>query len=254
MYPVLFTIPGLDFPVSTFGVMMAVGFLLSWWVVAKRMAEYDLDPELSSTILLYAMIGGVVGAKLYFAIDMTLQGRAEFVPALLDRAGMTWYGGLIGGTIAVTAGTFIHKVSTRLVAGCVALAAPFGQASGRVGCFLVGDDYGRATDAWYGIAFPQGAPPISTPVHPAQLYEVALLVPIGFFLWSRRNKSPFIFGEYLMLSAVARFCIEFVRINPRFGGLSEAQWIAIGLFVIGSALWVYYRGKPGEETLVPSAS
>jgi phosphatidylglycerol---prolipoprotein diacylglyceryl transferase len=249
MYPILFDFFG--FPISTFGVMMAVGFLVSAWIVARRLGEYGLDPEFSSTILIYAMIGGVVGSKLYFAIDESLRGGLPFFDLLLSRAGITWYGGLIGGTLLVTLATRIHGLSTRVVASCVATAAPFGQACGRIGCFLVGDDYGRPTDLPWGIAFPLGAPPTDVPVHPTQLYEVAWLLLIGALLWRRRHTSPFLFGEYLIAAAIGRFAIEFLRVNrPLALGFTQPQWIAIGLFTLGTCGWLYFRGRP--EPLSPS--
>ena len=243
MYPILFEFFG--FPISTFGVMMAVGFLLSAWIVARRLAEYGLDPEFASTILIYAMIGGVAGSKLYFAIDESLRGGAPFFELLLSRAGITWSGGLIGGTLLVTLATRWHGLPTRVVASCVATAAPFGQACGRIGCFLVGDDYGRPTDLPWGIAFPEGAPPTLVPVHPTQLYEVAWLLLVGAVLWRRRRTSPFLFGEYLMAAAIGRFAIEFLRVNePLALGATQPQWIAIGLFGLGAFGWLYFRRRP----------
>jgi phosphatidylglycerol:prolipoprotein diacylglycerol transferase len=249
MHPILFEIFG--FPISTFGVMMAVGFLASAWIVARRLAEYGVDPEHASTILIYAMVGGVVGSKLYFAIDESLRTGHPILPLLFSRSGITWYGGLIGGTLAVTLATRIHRLSTRVVASCVATAAPFGQACGRIGCFLVGDDYGRESDVPWAVAFPNGAPPTIDAagrvfsVHPTQLYEVAWLLLLGAFLWKRRRSSSFLFGEYLVGAALGRFAIEFVRVNPRVGlGLSEPQWIALGLIALGALAWLYFRGRP----------
>ena len=88
MHPILFHFFG--FPISTFGVMMAVGFLVSAWIVARRLGEYGLDPEFSSTILIYAMIGGVLGSKLYFAVDESLRSGHAFFELLLSRAGITY--------------------------------------------------------------------------------------------------------------------------------------------------------------------
>lgn len=248
MYPIVFEIFG--FPISSFGVMMAVGFLVSAWIVARRLGEYGLDPEFSSTILIYAMIGGVFGSKLYFAIDESLRSGHPFFSLLFARAGITWYGGLIGGTLLVTLATRIHKVSTRIVSSCVATAAPFGQACGRIGCFLVGDDYGRPTDVPWGVAFPEGAPPTLVAVHPTQLYEVAWLLLVGAMLWRRRRSSPFLFGEYLMCAAIGRFAIEFLRVNdPLALGLTQPQWIAILLFTSGSLGWLYFRSRPEPAAL-----
>ena len=96
-----------------------------------------------------------------------------------------------------------------------AMAAAIGQALGRIGCFLVGDDYGRPTDGWFGIAFPEGAPPTLERVHPTQLYEAAWLFALTAFLWARRDRSPRLWAEYFMLAAVGRFAVEFLRVNPR---------------------------------------
>jgi len=251
MHPILFRVFG--FPISSFGVMMAVGFLVAAWLVSRRLREYGLDPEHASTILLYAMLGGVVGAKLYFAIDVSLRSGEPFLPLLFGRAGMTWYGGLLGGTVAVLVATRIHGLPTRLVANCVALAAPFGQACGRIGCFLVGDDYGRPSDLPWAVAFPEGSPPTLVAVHPTQLYEVLWLLLAGTILWKRRRRSPFLFGEYMIANGFGRFFIEFLRVNPRVAlGLTEPQWIAIALVALGSLGLVYYRDKP--ETVATNAT
>ena len=242
MYPILFEIHG--FAISTFGVMMAVGFLVSAWIVARRLREYGADPESSSTILIYAMLGGVLGSKLYFAIDESLRTGASFLPLLLSRAGITWYGGLIGGTLAVVLATRIHGLSTRMISSCVASAAPFGQACGRIGCFLVGDDYGHPTGLPWGIAFPEGAPPTTVPVHPTQLYEVAWLLLLGAVLWRRRRSSAFLFGEYLIGAGIGRFAIEIFRVNVPVAGLTEAQWISVGLVLLGALGLLYIRGRP----------
>lgn len=249
MYPVLWAPFG--FEISTFGVMMAVGFLVSAWIVGKRLAEQGLDPELSSTILVYAVLGGVAGAKLYYVIDTVVREGGDVWALLFNRAGLTWFGGLMGGVLAGALGTRIHKISTRAVLAAVAPAAPFGQACGRIGCFLVGDDYGRATNGWWGVAFPKGQPPTKDDfdrvftVHPTQLYEVAWLVAIGALLWWRRKASPFLFAEYLVLAGSGRFAVEILRVNTRVAlGLSEAQWISIAMIGIGSVLWLRASRKP----------
>lgn len=242
MYPILFEIRG--FAISTFGVMMAVGFLVSAWIVARRLREYGADPEQSSTILIYAMLGGVLGSKLYFAIDESLRTGASFLPLLFSRAGITWYGGLIGGTLAVVLATRIHGLSTRMISSCIATAAPFGQACGRIGCFLVGDDYGRPTDLPWGVAFPEGAPPVTVPVHPTQLYEVVWLLLLGALLWRRRRSSAFLFGEYLIGAGVGRFVVEIWRVNTPVAGLTEAQWISLGLVAGGAIGLLYFRSRP----------
>jgi phosphatidylglycerol:prolipoprotein diacylglycerol transferase len=149
----------------------------------------------------------------------------------------------MGGTLIGALGCRIHGVSVKTFADCCAVTGAVGQSLGRIGCFLVGDDYGRPTDLPWGIAFPQGAPPTQDPVHPTQLYEVAWLLPVAGLLWRRRGTSPFLFGEYLALNGLGRIVIEHWRVNPRVAlGLTEPQWIGLALVVLGVSGWVYYRG------------
>lgn len=243
MYPILFEIFG--FPISSFGVMLAAAFLAGTWLAAKRMAEVGLDPDHATTMLIYAMIGGIGGAKLYFAVDVSMREGIPFTQLLLAREGITFYGGLLGAIAAVWIGTRIHDIPSNLFFNCACLAGALGQALGRVGCFLVGDDYGRPTDVAWGVAFPQGAPPTLDRVHPTQLYEAAWLFALTLFLWRRRHRSPLLWGEYLVLAAIARFAVEFLRLNPRGTlGLTEAQIIAVLLAVVGGASWLWARRAP----------
>jgi phosphatidylglycerol:prolipoprotein diacylglycerol transferase len=249
MYPILFEIFG--FPISSFGVMLAAAFLAGTWLAAKRMEEVGLDPDHATTMLIYAMVGGIGGAKLYFAVDVSLREGIPFTQLLLAREGITFYGGLLGGIVAVLIGTRIHDIPANLFFNCVCLAGALGQALGRIGCFLVGDDYGRPTNLPWGVAFPEGAPPTLERVHPTQLYEAAWLFALTVFLWRRRHRSPLLWGEYLVLAAVARFAVEFLRLNPRVVfGLSEAQVIAVLLAVVGGGSWLWARRRSSS---VPAA-
>ena len=247
MYPELFRIPYFDFPISSFGVMLATAFLVGLWITTKGLEEYDVDIEPLSTVFIYVMIGGIGGSKLYFAVDNWIRFGDPFLSYLLARGGITWYGGLIGGAGLGAIGAWIHGIDVRILMNCAAPACAVGQALGRVGCFLVGDDYGRPTDLPWGVAFPEGAPPTNDPVHPTQLYEVMWLLPVAGFLWWRRKKSPFLFGEYIALNGVGRIFIEELRVNPEVAlGLTEPQWIGVALIVGGVASWLYYRAKPPQ--------
>jgi phosphatidylglycerol:prolipoprotein diacylglycerol transferase len=242
MYPELFSIG--SFTVSTFGLMLAIAFLVGSWITAVRMREEGLDPELAWSLLVYVMVGGIVGSKLYFAIDVHLRTGAPFTDLLFARAGITWYGGLVGGIIAGAVGTRVHGVSTKTVMDCTAVACAVGQSIGRLGCFLVGDDYGRVSDLPWALAFPAGAPPTLETVHPTQIYEILWLLPVAGFLWMRRRRSPFLFGEYLALNGLGRLFIEILRVNPTVAlGLTEPQFVGIGLIVAGVGGWIYFRRR-----------
>jgi len=254
MYPILFKIRGFEF--TTFGLMMFLAFVVAGWVLSKQFRRYGLTDDLASSIVMAAAIGGIVGAKIYYAIlfhDWHL---------LLDRAGLVWYGGLIGGSLACAFLMWRHKVDFLTTADAASPALAIGYALGRIGCFLVGDDYGRPTDSWVGVAFPKGSPPTtaqalrefgvhvdaSVPpyailkVHPTQLYESAAALTM-FFILMALSRHPHVrgrvFGAFLVLMGIERFLVEIVRAkDDRFlGPFTIAQLISVILVIIGVYLF-----------------
>jgi phosphatidylglycerol:prolipoprotein diacylglycerol transferase len=242
VHPELFHIG--NFSVSTFGVMLALAFLVGGQIASRRLAEVGRDPEVAWTILVYVMVGGVLGSKLYFAVDVSLREHRPFLELFFSRAGITWYGGLIGATLLGAIGCRLHQIPVKLFADCTAVSGAVGQAIGRIGCFLVGDDYGRPSDVPWALAFPKGSPPTDVPVHPTMLYETAWLLPVAAFLWWRRRRSPFLFGEYVALNGLGRMVIEHWRVNPAVAwGLTEPQLIGAALVLLGSGGWLYFRAR-----------
>src|SRR5512132_2475142 len=151
MFPTLLRIG--NFEITTFGLMMFLAFVIGGWVLTKQFRRYGLPDDLASSLVMAGALGGIAGAKIYYAIlfrDWHL---------LFDRAGLVWYGGLIGGFLACTWLILRKRVDYFTAADGAAPAMAIGYALGRIGCFLVGDDYGRPTDSWVGIAFPKGSPP-----------------------------------------------------------------------------------------------
>ena len=148
------------------------------------------------------------------------RSRGDAFELLTSRGGITWYGGFLGGTILGLWSARANKVPLLAAANCAAPSLAVGQALGRIGCFLVGDDYGLRSNVPWAVAFPEGLPPTIDPlgevfrVHPTMLYETLWLLPVGAFLWWRRGRSPFLFGEYLMLAGIGRLAIETYRLNP----------------------------------------
>jgi phosphatidylglycerol:prolipoprotein diacylglycerol transferase len=242
VHPDLFEVHG--FRVTSFGVMMVLGFLIACWITVVRLREEGID----SRILVWVVLGGVVGSKLYFAVDFWLRHGRSFLALLTSQGGVTWYGGLLGGALGAFLGAGIYRVSWVHVANCASPGLALGQAVGRFGCFLVGDDYGRATDLPWAVAFPHGAPPTLERVHPTQLYELLWLVLVAGYLWRRRKSSSFLFGEYLVLSGLGRFLIEYWRLNPSAAlGLTQAQWIGLAAMMLGAAGLFYYQASGSGE-------
>src|SRR5947207_2962684 len=151
MYPRLIKVA--YFEITTFAWMMFLAFVLAAWVLSRQFRRYGLGDDAASSMVMAAAIGGIVGAKIYYAIlfrDWHL---------LFDRAGLVWYGGMIGGSLACTWLILKRRVDYLTAADATAPAMAIGYGLGRIGCFLVGDDYGRPTTSWIGIAFPKGSPP-----------------------------------------------------------------------------------------------
>ena len=260
MYPTLIKIG--SFEITTFGLMMFLAFVVAGWVLSRQFRRYGLTDDAASSIVMAGAIGGIIGAKIYYAIlfrDWHL---------LFTRAGLVWYGGMIGGFIACALYMRFQRIDFFTAADAIAPALAIGYCLGRIGCFLVGDDYGRPTNSWVGIAFPKGSPPTTAEelrnfgvrvdpsippdqvlrVHPTQLYESAAAL-VMFFILMRAARAPHpkgrIFGLLLILMGVERFLVEIVRAkDDRFlGPFTIAQLISVILVVCGAILSAKREGS-----------
>ena len=248
MYPVLwqFEIFGNEITISSFGLLVALGFLAGGRVAELYFSERGSAGDLAWRVLVYCMIGGILGSKLWYAAESVARGHPGgfFELALLNRGGMTWYGGLVGGALGGLLGARIARLPLLMVANATAPAFLVGQMFGRIGCFLVGDDWGRPSDLPWAFAFPDGIDPTDVPVHPTQLYEMAWLAAGALLLWTRRARSPALFSEYLMVAGIGRLWIELFRTNPPLvGPLTNAQLMAIACALAGGLLWLLFRSR-----------
>jgi phosphatidylglycerol:prolipoprotein diacylglycerol transferase len=252
-----------SFAISPFGLMLVFAFLASYFQLRWGMQRLNIgDEEDASALIFAAGVGGIVGAKVYYAI-LTQSWRVLF-----DRSGLVWYGGFILGAIAVLMVMRWRRLPAWPLVDATAPALALGYAVGRVGCFLVGDDYGRPTDQPWGVAFPKGLPPTtagelrdtfglqvpaSMPddqllrVHPTQLYETAMSLAIwGVGLWLVRRRLPVGMAGLVVLGllAVERFLVEFLRAKDDrfFAGFTVAQVISLAvLLIVGVIAWMRRR-------------
>lgn len=242
--------------ITGYGIMLMVGFLMGGWLIDRDLRRRGWHHDFAADITVAAVIGGVIGAKLWYVAATGDPG------ALFTRGGLVWYGGFIGGSLAVLANGRRLGVPLRWTCQLTAAALPAAYALGRIGCFLVGDDYGRPTTLPWGVAFPQGLPPTTagamaqdfgitilpgvTPdtllaVHPTQLYETFLMLGAFMVLWRLRdtgNPAGWLFGLYLVLAGTERFLVEFIRAKADHFvlGLTVAQVTALAMVVTGVAL------------------
>ena len=260
MYPELLVLGPIV--ISSFGAMMVAAFLSCNYLLKREMINASLDEELADELTTRAALGGILGAKLYYIIEnipngsigdtyngliniliglFTLDSNSISMGIQTIGAGLVFYGGLIGGTIAVTLYAKRENYKWFDIADWIAPYLALGHAIGRIGCFLVGDDYGKQCDYWYCIAFPNGLPPTVFPVYPTQLFEMAAYFIIFLYLrLKRKNESASgnLIAKYLILVGISRFFIEFIRVNPKYIlGLSGAQVISFIMIVLGLFLY-----------------
>lgn len=249
-------------PIHTFGLLLALAFLAAGWAASREFERRGYDPELASSTLVWAAVGGIVGARLWLVLD----AWGEFVRAplefLLTGGGFVFYGGLLGGALGATVVFRRHGIPWLRGADMVAPAIALGQAVGRLGCQLSGDgDWGRATTLAWGVQYRHavvcGVPPCSCApdgacvwpadvwVHPTPVYEMLGYAVVFAVLWRwRRAALPdgTLFAWYLVLAGAVRFLVEFMRLNPPTPlGLTQAQVASLLLAAIGAGLLLVHR-------------
>ena len=235
MYPVIGRIGG--FEITSFGLMVALGFLAGIWLFGRELRRSGLPSTLENAALAGA-IGGLVGAKVIWAIEFSAQ--APLADLLFSRAGLSWYGGLLGGLAAGIATILYMRAPLVPTLAAATPALAVGHMLGRIGCFLVGDDYGTPSSLPWAVAFPEGAPPTDVPVHPTQIYEALFLAGLAITLIVARKRGAShasVLGLYFVAAGGFRFAVEFIRVgDPIVFGLTLAQTFAALIVVAGAVL------------------
>jgi phosphatidylglycerol:prolipoprotein diacylglycerol transferase len=259
--------------VPTFGLMVALAMLVSFYVMRADMARRNLAPKDSSTAEMFVAVPslvGIVGAKLYHVLETPRELFADPVSQLFSRYGLAWFGGLIAGFACFVWLAKWKKIPLLKIFDAGSAAAALGYGIGRIGCFLSGDgDYGIPTSLPWGMSFPDGLVPTTQRVHPTPIYELIAASVIAWALWrmghlqvvsgtpegvlpdakaaartarvatlTRWLRPGSVFAAYLILTGAARFLVEFIRINPRsFFGMSNAQAASVLSIIAGLILW-----------------
>jgi phosphatidylglycerol---prolipoprotein diacylglyceryl transferase len=247
--------------VYSFGVMLALAFLTAGNVLGRELGRRGMDPELASSMVLWAAVGGLAGSRLLSFFDDWQAFVAHPLEFIFTGAGFVFYGGLLGGFATVTLFIWSRGLPWLRVSDSIAPGLAIGQAIGRIGCLLAGDgDWGTPTTVPWAMRYPNAIIgwdswlkannlPLDTLVHPAPIYETIGYGAVFLVLWSmRRSRQPdgMILWWYLLLSATVRFLVEFVRVNPRVAfGLSEAQLVSLVLIAVATIL-IWRSGESGS--------
>jgi len=245
------------FNLPTFGLMLWCAAVAGAIVVDRGFKREKITADAVGMVAI-ALVAGILGAKLWHVLDSPDEFKLEGWRVLWDTAGFAWYGGLIAGILALVLQGLYAKIGALRTLDLCAPAAAIGYGVGRIGCFLSGDGcygipinpvhlFGITFHPW-GMAFPHGIEPISVAVYPTPLYELGAGLLIGWFLWWRGGKPHSvgaIVGQYLALSGMARFLVEFIRRNPKvLWGLSNAQLASAGAVLVGIAFTAWAAARP----------
>lgn len=262
MYPELFRIG--NFPINTYGLLLAAGMLLALFVASRLAARDGLPRERIYDLGLWTLIGGLVGAKILMILTEGLPEKftLEYLFDFL-RSGGVYYGGLLGGFFTALALTRAYKLNFWKVADAFAPGVALGQFFGRLGCFAAGDDWGRPTDLPWGVQFTEAANTlVGVPIykadgsplylHPVQLYEsFTMLIVFGILVYLHRRKKfdGQILIAYGIIYAVARFIIEFFRDDPRGSlfGLSTSQIISLIILTSAVAFMIWRLKRTNQS-------
>jgi phosphatidylglycerol---prolipoprotein diacylglyceryl transferase len=243
-----------------FGFAMMLAFGVAHWVSQVVLHERGDDPEVMNDVTFAALVGTIIGAKVYYAI---LTGS---VSSLWSTGGLVFWGGFIGAVLACAIVIRWRRKSFLRIADGTAVGIAAGYAIGRTGCWAVGDDYGRVWNGWLAVSFPQGLPPTTAQVMreiyradlpatmppetvvsviPTQLLEVVLGFVMFVILWRlrhHRHAPGWLFGMFCVLAGTERFIVEFFRAKSDIvGPVTSAQLIALGVAAIGVVLLTWRR-------------
>ena len=267
MYPVIIDfgiieILGFEFHLAiySFGLMLVIAFYSCYFFLNSELKTLGYDEKLSSDIIFWAALGGILGAKIYYLLENIdrVFDSPDPISMVFSGAGLVFLGGLMGSIISVSLVIKKNGVPWLTFANIIGPLIFLGYAIGRLGCFLVGDDYGIPSKLPWAMSFPNGIPPTTKnifsdlypwidtsgfapgliTVHPTQLYEAVVCFLLFLLMWKYR-KSPLIkdklFYIYIFLAGLERFLIEFLRTNQKYvlEIFSGAQLISILMIILG---------------------
>jgi phosphatidylglycerol---prolipoprotein diacylglyceryl transferase len=254
MYPELHLGP---LTLQTFGLMFALAFLAAGALIAKRLKELGEPVDWAYEMGFAALVGGIVGSRVYFLVQNWDSVDDDLLGNLFSGSGLVWYGGAIGGAIAVLAWAWYRDFLGLALLDLAAPALALGYAIGRCGCQLSGDgDYGKPWDGPWAMSYPDGTVPTDQAVHPTPVYETLAMGLGAWLLWQLRDRfrPGVLFAIYLLYAGAERFLVEFLRRNGDAAlGLTAAQLESLGMIAAGLVWIAIVRRRHGSLSRVASS-
>ena len=241
---------------QTFGIAFACAFIAAGAVLSRRFRELGKSPDWAYEVILFALIGGLVGARLDFILENYDSVKNDLLGNIFSGSGLVWYGGAIGGAAGVGLWAWWRGMLSLVLLDACAVPLSLGYAIGRIGCQVSGDgDYGKAWDGPWAMAYPNGTEPSTQTVHPTPIYETLAMGLVAYALWRLRDRfqTGVLFALYLVLAGTERFLVEFIRRNDHILlGLTQAQLISLAMMAAGGA-WLVAKWRRGELRRQPVA-
>jgi phosphatidylglycerol---prolipoprotein diacylglyceryl transferase len=235
---------------KTFGIVFACGFIGAGAILWRRLRELGKPGDYAYEMAFAALVGGLVGSRVYYVVQNYGAVKHDLLGSLFSGSGLVWYGGLIGGAIAVIAwGAWRGLLSVALL-DLASVPLAMGYAIGRIGCQLSGDgDYGKVSSLPTSMSYPHGTVPTppGVTVLPTPIYETLAMGTVAWWLWRMRDRfrPGALFAFYLLLSGIERLLIEFIRRNHRvIAGLTVPQLESIALMIVG-VVWLVLLERRG---------
>jgi len=265
----------------TFGLMVATAMICAFFVMRADLKRRGIEIE-AETLVAVPSLAGMIGAKLYHVLETPRELFADPVGQLFTSYGFAWFGGLIAGIAAFIYLGYRFRIPLLTLFDVASPAAALGYGIGRIGCLLSGDgDYGIPSSLPWAMSFPNGVVPTTQRVHPTPIYEFLAAALLAWLLWrlgASQAKTPIrqpgekgdaksrrfasealarldgasgairpagtVFAGYMIYTGLARFLVEFIRINPRsFFGMTNAQTASVASVILGVLLLWRLRTK-----------
>ncbi len=246
MIPILFEIG--PFRIGSYGLMLVTAFLSCLWFLNREFKRNNMEGDWAFSIISWGVIGGIIGSRLYFIFENLAAFIQDPLDMIFTGSGLTFYGGLIGGALAVTWRIYKFPAPSLKIIDLTAPLVLLGYGIGRIGCFLSGDgDYGPPSDLPWAMAFPNGLVPTDIPVHPTPVYETLMALTLFVILWKLRLRirvQGLKICGMLIFCGIERFIAEFWRTTEKvlWGWVSVAQIISVILILFG-ILWGFFLLK-----------
>jgi phosphatidylglycerol---prolipoprotein diacylglyceryl transferase len=239
---------------KTFGLMFALAFLAAGALIGKRLKELGKPVDWAYEMGFAALIGGIVGSRIYFIVQNYDSVKHDLLGNLFSGSGLVWYGGVIGGALAVLVWAWYRDFLGLTLLDVAAPALALGYAIGRCGCQLSGDgDYGKPWNGPWAMSYPHGTVPTDRTVHPTPVYETLAMGLGAWVLWQLRDRFRVgvLFAIYLVYAGAERFLVEFIRRNHHVAlGLTAAQLESLAMMAIGAVWIAVVRQRHGSLSAV----